>query len=131
VTDRDLEIVRGQFELVNRGEGVKATDAWADEIVLNVTQGLTQGTFRGRDAVARWFSSWYGAYQPGYRIEIEEPFEVAGHIVVVNHHHGVGRTSGIATTASWVNVYELRDGLIVRTEIYPDLDEALAAVRLG
>lgn len=128
MSDRDIEIVRDQFELVNRGEGARAIDAWAEEIVLTVARDLGAGTYRGREAAARWFASWYGAFQPGYRLEIEDPFEVAGRFVVVNHHHGVGRVSGVAAEATWVNVYELRDGLIVRTDIYGDLDEAFAAL---
>jgi hypothetical protein len=47
----------------------------------------------------------------------------------VNHHHGFGRVSGVATKATWGNVYELNEGLIVRTDIYADLDEALAALQ--
>jgi ketosteroid isomerase-like protein len=131
VRHRDVEVVREQFELVNRGEGIKAIDAWAEEIVLNVDlQGaITGGTYKGREAAARWFSSWYGAYRPGYRLDIEDPFEVAGRFVVVNHHRGVGRTSGVTTEGTWINVYELRDGLIVRTDIHGDLDEALAALQ--
>jgi uncharacterized protein len=131
VSDRDVAIVRDQFELLNRGEAIKAIGAWDEEIVLNVVGAgaITGGIYAGREAAARWFSSWYGAFRPGYRIEIEDPFEVAGHVVVVNHHRGVGRTSGVATERSRCNVYQLRDGLIVRTDIHPHLDEALAALQ--
>jgi ketosteroid isomerase-like protein len=129
VSERDVETVRQQFELVDRGEGIKAIDAWAEDIVLNVAADFGGGTFRGREAAAGWFASWYGAYRPGYRLEIEDPFEVAGRFVVVNHHRGVGRSSGAPTEGTWVNVYELRDGLIARTDIHQDLDAALAALQ--
>jgi hypothetical protein len=128
---RDLAVVREQFELLNHGEGLRAIELWADDIVLNVVGGITGGTYRGREAVARWFSSWYGAYKPGYRIDIEDPFAVRGRIVVVNHHRAVGRTSGIEAGGTWVNVYTIREGLIRRTDIYGELDAALAALRDG
>jgi hypothetical protein len=56
------EIVCEQFELVNHGDGIKATGAWAEDIVAG---GITGGAYEGREAAK---SEGYGVAGnvPGY-----------------------------------------------------------------
>ena len=84
------------------------------------------GTYVGRDAAARWCESWFTKFTDDYVFEVEELREVGDAVVAIVRHHGTGRASGVPVKAATANVYWLRDGLVVRTEIFwNDVDGAL------
>jgi ketosteroid isomerase-like protein len=92
---------------------------------------LEAGTFKGRDAVGRWFGDWFRTFQRGYQFDLEEARELGGVILVVARHYGRGRTSGAEVHATMAYLYRVRDGRIARVELYPDRAEALAAAGLS
>jgi ketosteroid isomerase-like protein len=65
----------------------------------------------------------------------QEPqdFIVAGDdtVVVPVHFVGVGRHSGVETTANPAHVWTFRNGMIIRQTTFQTLDEALEAVGLA
>jgi ketosteroid isomerase-like protein len=107
-----------------------ALDSFDEGVVLVVDAGLTTGTFRGREAVGRWFADWFTSFSDDYRFEVEEMRSVGEHVFLVARHRGRGRASGVQLDWSVPYTYTVRAGKIVRVEIFEDRADALKAVRL-
>ena len=89
------------------------------------------GTFKGRDAVGQWFADWFTTFQPGYHFDIDEARDLGDVVLLVATHHGRGRTSGVEVRGQTGYLYKLRDGKIVRVELYRSRDGALEAAGLS
>jgi ketosteroid isomerase-like protein len=88
----------------------------------------TEQTVNGRDAVLALWSQWRETFDE-FRAEIEETVDCGTHIVCATRWVGRGSASGVAVDVSQVDVYEVRDGTIVRATLaYPDKAAAREAV---
>ena len=70
-----------------------------------------------------WLSGW-----EDWRAEAEEYLEFGNHVVVLASYHGRGKGSGIEIHQEGAHVFELRDGKVVRLEIFATRAKALASV---
>jgi ketosteroid isomerase-like protein len=73
---------------------------------------------------------WLGAWE-SYTAEAEELIDAGDQVVVVHHEHGRGRGSGAEVDNRSANLFDVRNGKIVRRRPFPDRAEALEAVRLS
>ena len=71
-----------------------------------------------------WLSGW-----EDWRAEAEEFLEVGDHVVVLAIYWGRGRGSGVEISQQGAHVFELRDGKVVRLEIFASRDKAIGSVR--
>jgi uncharacterized protein len=71
-----------------------------------------------------WLSGW-----EHWRAEADEFVEFGDHVVVLATYHGRGRGSGVELSQEGAHVWELRDGKVVRLEIFATRAKALASVR--
>jgi ketosteroid isomerase-like protein len=66
-------------------------------------------------------------FEPGYHFDIEEARDL-GDVVFLNAtHRGRGRSSGVEVQGQTGYLYKVRDGKIVRVELYRSPAEALEA----
>ena len=130
MSQEDVELVRDHFAATNAGDFARALGYYADEVELVVPDDafLESGTFKGRDAVGRWFGNWFRAFQRGYHFDLEEARDLGDVVLVVAKHSGRGRTSGAEVRARMAYLYGVRDGKIARIELYPGSTEALEAI---
>jgi ketosteroid isomerase-like protein len=129
VSQENLEIVLDQFAATNERDFPRAMTYYAEEVELVVHPDafLQGGTFKGRDAVGRWFGDWFATFEPGYRFEIETARDLGDVVFLDATHRGRGRTSGAEVHGRTGYLYTVRDRKIVRAELYPSPAEALAA----
>lgn len=129
VAQADIEVVREQFEAVNERDFERAMDLYADDVVLEVHPGfgIETGTFEGKEAVGEWFSQWFRAFDADFRFEIDEAREIGSAIYLHANYRGVGRSSGAAVHSDAAYLYEVRNGKVVRAQIFGTRDDALAA----
>ncbi len=71
-----------------------------------------------------WLSEW-----EQWRVEADEYIELGDQVVVLVTYHGRGRGSGVEVRQPGAHVFELRDGKVVRLEIFADRDRATMSVR--
>ena len=94
---------------------------WSDEF-----PGLA-GVYEDRDdpnpRLRAWLSEW-----EHWRAEAEEFLEFGNHVVVLAIYHGRGRGSGAEVHQPGAHVFELRDGKVVRLEIFADREKAIRSV---
>ena len=124
---KNVDVVLDQFAAVNERDFPRAMSHYAEdvELVVHPDTFLEQGTFKGRDAVGEWFGNWFRTFEPGYHFDIEEARQHGKVVLLVASHHGRGRASGLEVRGRTAYVYRVREGKIVRAEIYPSRDEAL------
>ncbi len=123
-------MVLDQFAATNERDFPRAMGHYAEdvELVVHSDASLEAGTFRGREAVGQWFGDWFRTFQPGYHFEIEEARAIGDVVFLSAIHQGRGRTTGIEVQGEMGYLYTLRDGKIIRAELYRTPDYALRAV---
>jgi ketosteroid isomerase-like protein len=124
------KIVTEIYEAISDGNLSRAADPFEDGIVLVVHgPNVETGTYTGREEASRWFGRWFAAFAPGYEMEVEELREFGDRVLVVQRHHGQGRTSGVPVEMRNACLISVRDGKVRRIEIYGDVQEGLDAAR--
>jgi ketosteroid isomerase-like protein len=71
-----------------------------------------------------WLSEW-----EHWRAEADDFLELGDHVIVLASYHGRGRGSGVEIHQDGAHVFELRDGKVVRLEIFASRDKAIESVR--
>ena len=71
-----------------------------------------------------WLSGW-----EHWRAEADEFVEFGDFVVVLATYHGRGRGSGVEISQEGAHVFELRDGKVVRLEIFATRSKALQSVQ--
>jgi ketosteroid isomerase-like protein len=67
-----------------------------------------------------------------FRLDLEELIDFGDHVVVsVTRHHGRGRESGIEMDFQVFYVHRLRDGKLIRMEMFFSREQALEAANLS
>jgi ketosteroid isomerase-like protein len=129
VSQENVELVRRSIASANAGNWESAFRDAASNVELDWSraQGLLRGVYRGEEAQRLLIDSLDG--WQSVRFEPHEFIEVGEHVVVPWTMHFVGR-DGIEVQARNTWTFTIRDGMIVRTCLYQDKQEALKAVGL-
>jgi ketosteroid isomerase-like protein len=129
-----VEFVQRAYAAFNEG-GVEAVirDYWSPEIVWNVSPmaipGL--GLYRGYDEARSFFDDWFGAFPfDEWEAEVEEFIDAGDRVVAIVTQRGRGRGSGVTAKLEMGQVVTVRDGLIVRIDVYREREEALEVAGL-
>jgi ketosteroid isomerase-like protein len=128
----NVEIVRRGNAAFNKGDYGGFAETLHPEVefrdhahAADVTE-----TLKGAQALLSLLSEWRESFDD-FRAEISEYIEAGHHVVCVTRWTGKGKASDAAVDVTQVDVYELRDGKIVRATLaYPDKVTALEAVGL-
>jgi ketosteroid isomerase-like protein len=87
-------------------------------------------TFRGPDGIRRWFDS-FDEVMEEIRWDSHRFHEVGDRVVVEFTLRARGKTTGLDFGQDAVMLWELRDGKATGLQLFPTLDEALAAAGQG
>jgi ketosteroid isomerase-like protein len=131
MSQENVEVVRRMLDAFNSGD-FEASLAFLDENVEWHDPPDVPGAavHRGPEEVRSWFARWLGAWEV-YTAEAEELIDAGDHVVVVHHEWGRGKGSGIEVDNRSANLFDLREGKVVRRRPFPDRDQALEAVGLS
>lgn len=124
----NAEMVRAAIAAINRGEwdGALADAAPDVEYDLTRTDSPLRGTYRGIDEVRAVAADFWGPWE-AVRYEAHELIEAGDRVVMPYTSHFRGR-DGMELEAQATWVWTFRHGKLVHLAIYPDRDEALAAI---
>ena len=126
----NVDLIRPIYEDWGRGNWRPRFDVyhpnmqwgWSDEF-----PGLA-GVFEDHEdpnpRLLAWLSGW-----EQWRAEADEFLEFGDHVVVLATYHGRGRGSGVEISQEGAHVWELRDGMVVRLEIFATRAKALQSVQ--
>jgi ketosteroid isomerase-like protein len=129
MSQESVDIVLAQYEATNDRDFPRAMGYYAEdvELVVDAEASLERGTFRGREAVGRWFGNWLSTFEPGYHFDVNEARDLGDVVLLVAGTRGRGRTSGAEVQGEVAYLYEIRDGKIVRAELFANRAAALQA----
>jgi len=130
MSQENVEIVRRGYEHYNR-TGEPDYSVLDPEVVYDVSRRtFDPGVFQGHEGV-REFVALVAEQWEEMWIEPQD-FVVAGEDVIVSVQLvGVGKESGVETTAHAAHVWTFRDGKVVRQTTFQTMAEALAAAGLS
>jgi hypothetical protein len=128
----NLDLIRGIFAEWERGDWNSAD--WADpEIDFVMHGGLNSGEWKG---IREMTETWVGTLRAWDDLRaIPEEFRELddGRILVFLRNEGRGKGSGIDVgeiSAKSANVFTVRDGQVIRLELYWERDDAVADLGL-
>jgi|SRR5215211_1869273 len=130
MSQENVEVVCDVFAAANERDFPRAMSHYAEDVVLVANAFLGRGTFNGSHAVGQWFANWLAAFEPDYHFDIEETRDLGDVVFLFATCYGHGRASGVEVHGQTGFLYRLRDGKIVRIELYPSRAEALEAAGL-
>jgi ketosteroid isomerase-like protein len=130
MSQENVERVRASYEFVDR-EHAPDFDLLHPDIQWHTRADLPDtGTHRGHDAVAKFFSEWFGAFDD-FNVDIEELIDAGDRVVMVLHLHGRVRGGSREVDMTETHVLTMREGKVTEIHEYATKAEALKAVGLA
>ena len=128
----NVEIVRRQAEAYARGEWEEAMAAFDPDVVYDISHYSAGGdVFHGLDGIRKGFREWVGSWED-YRVEVVDVIDAGDDkVVLMTRQTGKGRGSGVPVEVTNATVNTLRNGKVVRMDVYPSPAEALRAAGLA
>jgi len=126
----NVEIVKRGFDAFNENgvDGILPFVHTDFEATTPPELASEPDTYRGHEGVHRWFDSFYEVMDE-IRWEPREFIEAGDRIVVDFTLKARGKSTGLEFGQHAFMVWELRDGKAIGLELFPTLEEALAAAR--
>jgi ketosteroid isomerase-like protein len=123
----DLQLVTDLYAAFDRGDLDAIRPLIAPDFVMTQPNGLPwSGRYAGPDGFFEFIGKLYSHLDT--KVEVEEIYDAGGSIVQVGHTGGTVRANGAAFRAREVQVVELRDGLLVRFQVFVDVPVMRAAL---
>ena len=129
MSQENVEIVRARYERTARGDFSSFEDFAEDFEFVTSHEPPDAGTYRG-EAAREWIASWVGSFE-GMTMEATEIIDAGDKVVVGILGRGRPSGSDAVVEGRWWQVMTFRDGLIVRSEVFPERAEALEAAGLS
>jgi ketosteroid isomerase-like protein len=132
VSGENLEIVQRGIAAFNQSgvDGIMPLVHQDFEATTPPELASEPDTYRGPDGIRRWFDS-FDEVMEGIRWDAHTFHEVADRVVVEFTLRARGKTTGLDFGQDAVMVWELRDQKAIGVELFPTLDEAMAAAGKG
>jgi ketosteroid isomerase-like protein len=124
----NLELVRSIFAAWER-EDMEAVFALYDPAIEwdnSTLPAPNAGVYHGREGVRLFLREWLEAFET-QQIHAEDFIDAGDAVVVRTRVTGRGKASGAEVEMPRWNVYRIRDGLVIRIEIFETKAEALEA----
>jgi ketosteroid isomerase-like protein len=132
MSQENVEIVRRGNAAFNSGDYEGFAESLHPEVEFRDRAHAADApeTLKGAQALLSLLSEWQESFDD-FRAEISEYIDAGDDVVCVTRWTGRGKASDAVVDVSQVDVYELREGKIVRATLaYPDKTTALEAVGL-
>ena len=128
MSQRNVDALRPIYDEWARGNFRPRFDVYAADMEWGWSEefpGLEgvgpDGTQRS-DRLRQWLSEW-----ADWRCEAEKFIAEGDSVVVLTRYRGRGKVSGAGVDTTGAHVWTLRDGMVVRLEIYSNREKALIA----
>ncbi|MCE3266346.1 MAG: SnoaL-like polyketide cyclase [Solirubrobacterales bacterium] len=129
MSEQNVEVVRKAiaYEYYGVGDRAKAEELFDPHVVMNP---VDEAASSGLDAMRADFERWASAFDE-LKVTIEEIIDAGDQVVLVAHHQGRGRASGVQVDTRLYEVYTLREGKVSRVDEFNEMAEALEAAGLS
>jgi ketosteroid isomerase-like protein len=132
MSEENVEVTKRAVAALNRGDFDGAGESFAADAVLQDLQNAPDQpvTAEGVQAIRQNLNLWAAAFDE-LRVDIEEYIDAPNAVICAAHWQGQGKTSGISIDVHQFDLYEFREGKVVRAILgFRSKDEALDAAGL-
>ncbi len=127
----NLELVQAVFDAYFRGdEPALFALVAADVVVTQFPEQIDVRDYHGHQGVRQVMADWIGSWDD-WTIEILDAREVGDAVLATACQRGRGRASGAPMEAEVIFAFTVRDGSIVRWQMFSSEQQALDAVGLA
>ncbi len=129
----NVEVTKRAVAALNRGDFDGVVESFAPDAVLQDLQNAPDQpvTVEGVEAVRQTLRLWADAFDK-LQVDSEEYIDTPDAVICAAHWQGQGKTSGISIDVHQVDLYEFRDGKVVRAILgFQSKNEALEAAGLS
>jgi ketosteroid isomerase-like protein len=125
----NADLVRPIYDEWGQGNFAPNFEVYADDMEWGWSEefpglaGVYRDSSDPNPRLQAWLSEW-----EEWRAVPEEFLELGDWVVVLASYRGRGRGSGVEIEQSGAHVFKLRDGKVVRLEIFASRERALASV---
>ena len=130
MSQENVEIVRRLWEAWERRDTEAVLVHYDPAIVWEGGETGLGGSYRGHEGVRQYFREWLDTFE-GYDSKAETFIDAGDKVVVGSRVRGRGKASGVEVGMPGWQVYEVRDGLVIRVDFFQTEAEALEAVGLS
>jgi ketosteroid isomerase-like protein len=127
MSEENIEIVRKAiaYEYDGVGDRAEAEAIFDPDVVMNpALEGIDEQPSYGPHAMRDDWERWASAFEE-LTVTFEEFIDAGNQVVVVAHHVGRGRESGVQVDARYYEVYTVREGKVWRVDEFAERGEAL------
>ena len=132
MSEENVEAAKLAVAALNRGDFQALEELYAADAVLQDLQNAPDQpvTVEGVQAIRETLSLWVVAFDE-LRVDIGEYIDSPNAVICAAHWQGQGKTSGISIDAHQFDLYEFREGKVVRAVLgFRSKNDALEAAGL-
>ncbi len=133
MSEENVEAARRAVAALNRGDFAGVEEFYAADAVLQDLQNAPDQpvTVEGVEAIRKNLNLWAAAFDE-LRVEIAEYIDSPNAVICAAHWQGQGKASGISIDVHQFDLYEFREGRIVRAILgFRSKNDALEAAGLS
>ena len=133
MSEENVEAAKLAVAALNRGDFRVLEELYAADAVLQDLQNAPDQpvTVEGVRAIRETLNLWADAFDE-LRVDIEEYIDGSDSVICAAHWQGQGKTSGISIDVHQFDLYEFREGRVIRAVLgFRSRNEALEAAGLS
>jgi ketosteroid isomerase-like protein len=112
-------------EVITNGDRDGALDVCHPEVELDSMLGISGRAYIGHAGILEYFDDVESAWEH-WSVEVEQTAQGAdGRVAIVMTMHARGKESGVTIAARTAHIWTLKDGRLVRNELYREPEQAL------
>ena len=130
MSQENVEIVRRTVDAYRSGDIDAGLAAYDPDVEFDVSSARPEGgVFHGHEGVEEGIQAWVARWAE-WRFEVEEIIDAGDRVLMIIREFGRGEKSGVEVTQHIFWVQTIRNGKIVRAELFIDRNRALEAAGL-
>jgi ketosteroid isomerase-like protein len=119
--EQSVEVVRGIYDALGRGDMAGVLGAMAEDIKWYEAEGMPYGgVYQGGEAVAQNVFGPVMQDIPNFAVSPEQFIASGDTVAVVARYTGTGKDTGNELDLQVVHVYDVRDGKVVQFRQFAD-----------
>jgi ketosteroid isomerase-like protein len=122
----NVSIARGLYEAQGRHDNESIFSRYDPDIEWDMShypRWLESSTYRGHAGVRAFMGAWLSLWTD-WEAEVEDVIAVDDRVLLVVHDRARVRSSSAVIDRRYGQLFTFRDGRIIRSAIYQDVDEA-------
>jgi ketosteroid isomerase-like protein len=129
---RNADLIRPIYEEWGRGNWRPHFDVYDRHMEWGWSSEFLDlgGVYEDHDDPNPRLRAWLDGWEH-WRAEADEFLELGDHVVVLTKYRGQGKESGVEIVTEGAHVFKLRDGKVIRLEIFASREKAIRSVEAG